>query len=177
MTKPETRKPDLPATYEGYELVEFTCWKCQRVDAIPDETAKIYASHGHRLMCLPCQSPDLYEWKRDPHNGHEYLQPKPKGKSKPTDALIPGELDARQLDRLLQERTHKRTRLADVEDLLGSLGREKEQLVADLATLDVQLPALEARVKAYVNDPQREAKARLAKLREELKRAEAELNK
>lgn len=74
-----TDRPDLPLLDEhGFESIEFKCWRCARPDYREKNAAEAFLRNGHKLFCLPCARPDLFEWEVETlldGTRREYIRP------------------------------------------------------------------------------------------------------
>lgn len=77
--KQELYEPEIPMLDEmGFETYQFRCWRCARYDYREKNAAEAIQRGGHKLFCLPCDRPDLFEWSVETlFNGEkrEFIRP------------------------------------------------------------------------------------------------------
>jgi len=147
---PEERQPAPAGVDElGYALVPFTCKKCQTLDHVNPHLFEIYQRRG--ILCLPCQAPHLWKWKRD-DDGNRFLYPDPRGK-KPRKRL--GEDERRELETRGTELIDRQLRREYLRETILKLQAELSEIEPRIVELTLEVvPTAQAKLVEIETDPQ-----------------------
>lgn len=172
-SQPLTR-PDLPTLDElGFETVEFKCWRCARTDLREKNMAEAIQRGGHKLFCMACDRPDLFEWdaeKLADGTIREFIRP----------------LSAREVYKQLSPEAHA---LAAKQALVQCLRVRRDAILRETAKLEEEfmslMPAIEIAeqdvieaqrlVSAMEHDQVSQKMASLEKLNADVERLKAEI--
>lgn len=157
----------------NFDLVPYKCHRCGVLDHVNPHLADIYQRRG--ILCLPCQSPHLFKWKRDVEDGTRYLFPDPRGK-KPPSRL--GEPERRALENRATEMVDLKLRRDYLHETILKMQDELSNIEPRIAALVLDgVPRAQAALLAIETDPKLAKRQEAADLAHEIALLTAALSK
>jgi hypothetical protein len=155
------------------QMMRSDCPKCKRPFHVHALKVEENATMDYRIWCLPCESPERWEWKRFPDGTYKLFDretPRRRLDVEKDRLFMPGELEKQQLrDKQLQLVAAK-GRLPELQQALVNLTGAIEITKAELEILPAEIETLETLVSAAQTDPLRETRFKLAKREAKLRR-------